>query len=556
MLKNVVLLAVVTVSLYGARVPNIGNILNEMQTPNFDKEKEMLPPLKKEDEEYKKIFKDTKKVFVKGFLIDGNTQIHKGELKKILKPYEEKKVSFNDMQKIANLISLKYKEKGYIVARAYIPIQNLKAQNDILKISIIEGEFGKFKLKNSSFVKDSILQKNLDEVKNSKVIFSKTLERGLLLINDTPGVNIKSTQILAGHKIGTSDFTIETQASDKYNGYVIADNYGSHYTGKHRLIGGLDINSPFKIGDKINISVLSSEDAELLNGRVSYQFPLNNNGLIAELSYSKTTYELGSTYKDLNALGDSSSIVAKITYPYIRSNYENLNTYLITSYNKMNDEIQDTNTHLEKSTLVATFGIDYTKIGTIFNQYTKNFMNISLSMGNLKFYNESDKDSDKLGANTNGNFSKINIDLENTIFLSSKLQWRNNLKLQYALANKNLDGSEDMSIGGVYGVKFYHSGEESAENGYIFSTELLYALPKSENLNSQVGIFYDNGRVYMSDDFTGDKSRTLQGIGLSYNLFYKEFFLKSHLSYKVGGAKVTSEDTYNSRFMLQTGWVF
>jgi hemolysin activation/secretion protein len=553
---NLITLSLIaSANLYGAQTPNIGTVLKEVKAPKVEKKKKILPPLKMEDEAYKKTFKEGEKIFIKRFLISGAKHMNNTELKNIVKPYEEKKLSFNDMQKIANLISKAYRDEGYFVARAYIPMQNLQEQNRVLKIAVIEGEYGEFKLENSSLVKDSILQANLDEIKKSKVVSTKSLERGLLIINDTPGVSIKSTKITAGKGVGRSDFIIGTKADDRINGYVIADNFGSQYTGKHRVMAGVDINSPFKIGDKISISGLSSQNAGLLNGRVAYSFPLNSDGLRVEVSYSKTTYELGSTYKRLDALGYADSMVAKFSYPYIRSNNKNLNIYLQTAYNKMDDEIQATSTQVEKNTIISTLGLDYSKNSSFFEKHTQIKIKPSITFGRLNFKDEADKQNDENGAKTNGKFSKINLDLEATILLNEKFTWKNTLQLQYALG-KNLDGSEDMSIGGLYGVKFYQDGEESAENGYIYSTELLYSLPQFKGLNSNIGIFYDNGRVYMSKNTTGDKPRTLQDIGLSYSASYKDFFMNSYLAYKIGNAEVTSVDSYSSRFMFQAGWMF
>jgi hemolysin activation/secretion protein len=258
----------------------------------------------------------------------------------------------------------------------------------------------------------------------------------------------------------------------------------------------------------------------------------------------------------LDALGYADSYVAKLSYPYIRSNNENLETYLTTSYNKMNDEIRATSTKLEKNTAVAKLGLDYSKDSLLFNKYVQIKVSPSLSVGRVNFKDATDKQNDENGAKTNGQFSKVNLDLEGNIALSEKLRLENSLQLQYALGNKNLDGSEDMSIGGINGVKLYPDGEESAENGYILSTELIYALPSFKNLNSQIGVFYDNARVYMSKNTTNEKPRTLQDVGISYYVSHKEFFINSYLAYKVGGADVTSENKYNSKFMLQAGWVF
>ncbi len=555
-MKKTSILLATTLSLYSAPVPNIGDVLKEVKPPQIEKKKELLPPLQQESEEYKKSFKDGRKIFIKSYSINGNTQLSTKKLQTVLKPYEAKNLNFKEIQEIVSLITKTYRDEGYFVARAYIPTQDLQAQDGVLKISIIEGKYGEFKLENSSLVKDSILQDKLDVTKTKKVIAIKDLQRALLLINDTPGVKVSNTKIAAGKEVGTSDFIIGTQTTQPYNGYVIADNYGSKYTGKHRVMAGVDINSPFKIGDKISLSALSSEDMGLLNGRVGYEFPIYKNGLKGEISYSKTTYELGDKYKNLDALGHADSFVALFTYPIIRSNSENLNTYLRTSYNKMNDKIQAISSDIEKNTLVAKIGLDYLKNHLIYDKYSQTKMDVSLSLGRLEFKYAVDKADDEAGANTNGNFSKINIELENNTLINDKINWKNKIQLQYALGNKNLDGSEDFSLGGINGVKFYPSGEESAENGYIYTTELTYTLPSFNNLNSKIGMFYDVGRVSMSRDITNEKNRTLQDAGISYSGSYKDFFVNSYLAYKIGGAEVTSRDDYDSRFMFQAGWVF
>jgi|TARA_R110002033_G_scaffold87544_3_gene137589 hemolysin activation/secretion protein len=555
-MKKTSILLATTLSLYSAPIPNIGDVVKEVKPPKIEKKKEVLPVLQQESDEYKKSFEDGKKVFIKSYSISGNTQLSTKKLQTILKPYESKELSFKEIQEIVTLITKAYRDEGYFVARAYIPTQDLQAQDGVLKIAIIEGSYGEFKLENSSLVKDSILQAKLDVAKNKEAIAIKDLQRALLLINDTPGVKVSSTKIAAGKEVGTSDFIIGTQATEPYNGYVIGDNYGSDYTGKHRVMAGVDINSPFKIGDKISLSALSSENMGLLNGRVGYGFPIYENGLRGEVSYSKTTYELGDKYENLDALGSADSFVALFTYPIIRSNGENLNTYLRTSYNKMNDEIQSISSEVAKNTVVSKFGVDYLKNHLIYDKYSQTKIDTSLSFGRLNFKNSVDKADDEAGANTNGNFSKINIELENNTLLNEKINWKNKLQLQYALGNKNLDGSEDMSLGGINGVKVYPSGEESAENGYIYSTELTYTLPSFNDLNSKIGIFYDVGRVYMSRNITNEKSRTLQDIGLSYSASYKSFFMNTHLSHKLGAAKVTSRDDYNTRFMFQLGMTF
>ena len=101
-------------------------------------------------------------------------------------------------------------------------------------------------------------------------------------------------------------------------------------------MAGVDINSPFNIGDKISAFGFTSEKEGLLSGKLAYDFPIHANGTRGEISYSKTTYEL----KELDAVGQSDSLTGRVTYPILKTRVENLDSYVEVSYNKKKDEIQ------------------------------------------------------------------------------------------------------------------------------------------------------------------------------------------------------------------------
>lgn len=553
--RNIIALSIITsISLNAANVPNIGDALKQVKPPKLKKEKKDIPQIKIEENVPKEL-KDGKKIAIKKFLISGATHLSNDELKDIVTSYENQKLSFKDMQEVATLITKAYRQKGYFVARAYIPMQNILTQNGSLKINVIEGNYGEFVLENNSLVKDEVVQANLDAIKDENIVSTNTLERAMLIINDTPGVVVNKAEVRPGKKVGTSDFIIGTSATNKYSGYILADNYGSQYTGKHRIMAGVDVNSPFDIGDKLTFSGLTSDEIGLINGRIAYDFPMNDKGLRGEVAISKTTYELGSSYKNLDALGSSDSISFKTVYPYVKSRLKNINVYAEISLNKMKDEIQATDVYTKKSSKVLTLGIDYSEDKIMFNKNSQSRANFYLTVGNLKFNDKEDRQADENGANTNGTFTKLNLELGQDFELTPKIRWENSFQAQYALGDKNLDGSQDLSLGGIYGVKYYPDGEESAENGFIFNTELFYTLPNYKDLNSSVSVFYDVGRAFMSQNITNEEPRTLQSFGLGYYGSYKDMFINAHLAQNIKH-DVTSQKDYSSRFMIQAGWVF
>ena len=557
-IKTITLSLIASSTLLAAtpNVPTISDIEKQIQIkPPKEVQQKQTPLIELNGvKKYAPVMKDDKSgktIFVKSFEIQNAIHIEQSALQNLIKEYKNKDLTFNDLQNVASIITKEYRKKGYFVARAYIPVQNIRKNNGKIILAIIEGNYGKFILENNSLVKNNTVQAMLDDAKRDNVVSTSTLERSMLIINDTPGVVVSAADVMPGTQIGTSDFKIITQASNRINSYIIGDNTGSRYTGKNRLMAGLTINSPFNIGDKISLSGLVSNGADLKNGRVAYEMPLMANGLKGEMSYSQTNYSLTKDYEDLDAVGTSKTIDATITYPIKRTRNENLYVSLNLANKNLNDEVKSTNTQTKKNTRLATVSLAYDKTYQAYSKPTNSSVNFSVTKGNLN-YDDNTQDS----TNLRGGYSKVNLDLNNTIYLSNKISLESSLKMQYALQNKNLDGSEDFSIGGSSGVKLYPDGELSAENGYVINLEAKYQLPNYKNLNSSIGLFYDRGRAWMTNNNVDFEAKSLQDLGLGYYVSYKNFFAKTQMAWNVNSQDVTSEDNRNSRFLFQGGVSF
>lgn len=557
---KVIILSLLTSTLsYGVDVPNAGSISKEIKVPinisrdekgliQIDGVKKVTPPMVDD--------KSGKKVLVKEFKIVGNTKISSDEINEAIKEYSNKELTFSEMQKVATIITKLYRDKGYFVARAYIPVQDMK--DGVLTIAIIEGEYGKFNINNNSKVKNSIIQAIFDEAKKDTIISTNGLERSMLIANDLSGVFVSKADVRPGSQVGSSDFDIETSPSSNYNGYIIADNFGSRYTGYNRIMGGLTINSPFKIGDKLSFVGLLSEDSDLKYIDTSYETLLHPNGLKGGIGYSYTGYELSEEYEDLSAKGYLKDINVNLSYPIIRQRDKNLYVRFDFDNKDIKDEIRSTDTSSKKEINVGTLSLEYIKSSTVNSLPSSTSLAVSLAYGNLTFKSDSDLADDKAGANTNGTYKKFNIEAYKSIGITSKLSLEGRLKYQHSFSNKNLDGSEDLSIGGSQGVKVYPTSEVSAENGYVASIEAKYSLPSfKEDYLHTVGIFYDRARAYMADDKNVDsEDRDIQDVGISYYVTYNDFFLNSYVAWRVNSDDVSSEPNYNSKVLVQAGWVF
>ena len=344
LIKNTIILSVVSSSILLGAPVEISDVLKEVKPPKKLIKAKSEPLVKIGGvKKYAPQMKDDKSgssILIKEFIIEDNFNIATIELQKLIKPYTNKSLTFSEIQNIASIITKEYRDRGYFVARAYIPVQNMK--DNQLKITVIEGQYGDFKLQNNSLVKDSVVQGFLDNTKIDGTIRIASIDKvsltqTLLLINDLPGVRISKANVKPGKIVGTSDFDIVADTKATYDGYVIADNYGGYYTGKNRLMGGVNLNSPFSSGDKLSLNGLISQSTDLLNMGISYDTPLNYSGLNGGISYSDTSYHLGKDYESLDAQGYSKSINLKLSYPILKKRLENLSTFATLSNNQLKD---------------------------------------------------------------------------------------------------------------------------------------------------------------------------------------------------------------------------
>ncbi|ATB68951.1 Heme/hemopexin transporter protein HuxB [Sulfurospirillum diekertiae] len=555
-LKRIITLSLTASSLLFGTPPTIGDVERQAQPPKEVQESPntLIPTLPSDPLKEPMVEENGKLIEVKTFTITGALHVKQEFLQERLKPYENQSHSFAELQKITSLITKIYREEGYFVARAYIPKQNMK--EGILEIAVVEGTYGVFHLNNSSLVSDKHVQAMLNAVKDENVISVNTLERAMLIINDTPGVKVTGADVKPGAAVGTSDFDMTTEATNPYSAYIVGDNYGSKYTGRYRTNVGVSANSPLGYGDKLGMNGVMSTTSDLKNGKIYYNFPLMANGLRGELTASRTTYSLAEEYAALDALGHSTTLEASLIYPLIKTRLETLDVTLGYAHKNMKDEVRSTGTVTPKESDAANLTFAYMRNCLLFGLNSTANASITLTKGNLSFHDADALIQDLTGAQTNGDYTKVSGSLEKSIQLNPEYALTTSLRFQKALNSKNLDGSEDFSLGGAYGVRAFPDGEHSAENGYLLGAELFYTLPRVEGINHKVSLFADTGYAKMENAISGSEGRQLSDIGLGYQASFKQFFTKAQIARVIGGEKVESESEHSTKLLLQIGYVY
>lgn len=551
-LNRIIVATIITSSIVLATTPpTSGDILREVEPRKLPRDLKTVPSIKVE--KFKAHIIDDKgvEIEVKDFTIEGNSVYSSELLLSLLDKYKNKKLTISQLQEVAGVITKYYRDHGYFVARAYIPAQELQQKNAIVHIVVIEGLYGKFSIDNSSLIDDFIAQGYMDKL-NSQVISIPGLERHLLLIDELKGAVVANTQIFPGSEVGESDFTLTLKDEARYNGYIIADNYGSIYTGRYRMnVIGL-VNSLNKRGDVLGINTLISNTADLTNIRVSYDTPVGYDGLALNFALSKTDYKVGKEFESKDIHGDSLIFNTGISYPIIKQRAHSLKTSFNYTYNDITDN--DIVQHKKKILNTFTLSLDDAVKISFFNKEGLLNTTVSISKGNLSLNSDDAKASDSV-LQSDGHYEKINFSISQTQLLAPNTSVVASIKGQKSLC-KNLDGTEDISISGAFGARSYSNSEASGDNGYLASLEVFYQLPKYKIVTHNISVFIDHGKVWFDENKTTDfNERVLSSIGLGYNISYDNFSLGATYAHGFGEDKTPTSDGDNTnlnKFFFQT----
>ena len=491
------------------------------------------------------------KILVRDFRVEGAEFIEPEDLQRVLGPYRNRELTIGQINEVANRLTVLCRNRGYLVARAFVPKQEM--HDGVLVIKLVAGKYGKFQIKDSSRVHSEFLQGMFEAARsNSPIVTRESLERTMLLVGDMPGARTPEVSISAGSEPGTSDFTVAVNSSDVLNGYVLADNFGSRFTGKDRLSAGLDLNSPFGIGDKIALSGMSTSAAGLQNARLAYDFPLTHDGLRGEFAAWRTTYKLGAEFENLNANGVADAVEGTLSYPLRRTRDDSIYVSMTLADKYLRDDTAVPVTTIAKRAKVAVLGLQNDSYGRLFG--LNSFVSIggSLTLGKLKFSDEMQAKLNQRGADTAGHYRKLNLSYNGLLSFTSKWSLATSLRAQESL-NKNLDGSEQLSISGVGGIKSYPDGVTN-DNGVLLGAELKYALPALGALNQTSGMFANYGEVSPAHgSYTTVRKVAISDAGFAYDASFKNAFGRAQVARTTGSQKETSPDNHEWKALVLLG---
>lgn len=500
---------------------------------------------------------ETEKVLVKDFTIDGQDIYSEDTLKALLADKKGKELSFRDIQDGADRITRFFRQKGYIVAKTYIPPQDVTA--GIVHYHVEVGRFDTPSITNKTNIRDSAIRKQAQAVKEGEYVTRDKLERAVWLVSDMAGADAR-VALSRGSQPGTVklDMTVEPYVGK--HGLVSADNYGSRAMGYNEYSLDYDFWNPARNGDHLMASI-STTGRHMFNWGTNYITPLAKDGLKLTVGYNVFSYDMGDEWAMYKGVGTSRVTSLGLDYAIRRSRRHNLYTGLRFEHSEIKDEYRAYD---------ATYG-DKTGNALVLSLYGDDQDTAGMTDWRLDWklghINNRAFHSDNIYArwmagdpDTNGDYSKIRGHIERHQNINERSYLLLSAYGQYAFTP--LDSSEHFSLGGPYGVKAYPTSEGSGDSGYITRAEYRWLIPlEAHDQQLQLAFYAEHGGVWI-DRNGGDSGtknhRNLQGAGIGIIWQrWQDWFIRADYAWKLGAEDPVSDTSHNNgRFWIRGGFYF
>ncbi|KXW55252.1 ShlB/FhaC/HecB family hemolysin secretion/activation protein [Ferrovum sp. PN-J185] len=519
--------------------PSAGSILRQIEQLQ---PQQVLPTTPEVKPAPKEIQKSTAKVMVKGFRFKGNHLFTQDELAGIVKQYIGKELTIEDLQNVAAEVSTFYRNKGYL-AVARLPKQDVT--DGVITIEVDEAKYGGILLperieNNLHRVNPDVLESFMGNGQQvTQPLSLQKLDRAILITNDLPGVEAQGN-LVPGDVEGETKVAVDARDKPLLSGDVTIDNWGSRATGQNRALADLLIASPTGIGDLVSLSGLYTDGSQY--GRLEYALPLGYDGWRLGVNTSHLNYHLiTSDFVATQPKGLSSTYGLDTQYPLVRTQSYNLTLTSTFDYKYFNNQyLSSTGGFVPSSDYtiqVYTIGLTEVKTDDWLGGGTT-VTSLNYGIGSVDLANSPNFVSDSLNAQTNGGYQRLRLALNRTQTLTQDYSMYFSFQGQFA--NKNLDPSEKLYLGGPTGVRAYPLSEGGGDVGYIENLELR----KQVNNRLQFAGFLDNGMVSQNKNNYSASGQALNlvnayhlsGYGLmaTYIGPYKSL-LKLIWSHRIGG---------------------
>jgi hemolysin activation/secretion protein len=465
--------------------PDAGVLIQQVPRPGLFQPTRPVLPAESQPQPQSAARAPSSKVRVLSFKVQGNLLLSQEQLAPIFAPYLNQLLDLGQLEQVAQALAQRYREDGWVVS-AYLPSQDV-TQGEVL-IQIEEAKLGNLRLSAPDGLQGSqaLAQRYFDALLSAgQPLNADAVDRAQLLSNELLGLDVV-THFKKGQSVGTTDVEVGLRDKPALAADLFADNAGARATGRARLNAMMELRNPMQGSDIWNLALMHTEGSD--NMRVGVGVPLGDLGWRVGVSAAQYQFRvIAPEFAALNIKGDVQTVGLEASYPWLRQRDRSL-SLLVSADRKTMDNRSNasiTSHYRTQSGTVALQGRENDWLGGGGSTYGQ----LGLTAGRLNLNGSPNQATDALGAGTEGSYTKWRGTLSRLQNLSTN--WTLQLSHTAQLANRNLDSSEKLFIGGADSVRAFPVSEAGGARGHVSSLELSWRLDGETTLFG----FYDYGQV-------------------------------------------------------------
>lgn len=384
-------------------------------------------------------------------------------------------VTLGQIETVADRITQFYRERGFILAKAYIPQQEVR--DGIVTLTLLLGTLGEIEVLDSDLYREETLASVFDDMLGQPVT-NAVVEENLYLINDFPGV-ISTGFFQPGSQVGDTKLNINVESENRYDANIRLDNHGSEQTGENRLYAEIFWQNPFSNADQLQVATLYAFNPDnttyyqfrystrLFSPRFHIGFGASNNEFVLGPGNSETINNLG-------IFGETIQSDVTATYSFKRSRttsyfgdlkYENIESR--TRLGAIGDG-DDTSLDDIVANLTLIFRFD------VLNEESKILHQGDVSLTSGQF----DKGADQ-GQDEDYNILKLDYSLL-TFWKIPYFDSNSRIIYRYSMqyASSSLSSINQYSLAGPSKVRGYETNQYSADNAVYTGVDWIFDSPQ------------------------------------------------------------------------------
>lgn len=461
------------------------------------------------------------RVFVSAIQVTGNTAFPDTEIDAITKPYVNRTLATEDLERLRLALTLLYINNGYITSGAVIPDQDVN--DGVIHIQIIEGALSRIDVEGTNWFRRGYLSDRV-ALGAGPPLKIEPLQGRLQMLQQDPRLERINAELRPGDQRGESVLQLKVKEASPWKAWFDFNNYQTPAVGAERGLMTLAHQNVTGHGDPFSFTFGGSRGVLPIID-TSYTLPLNRYDTTFTASYRRNDFlVVESQFRALDLNSESEIFGFTLRHPVYRTVTDEL-AFAITGerlYNKVTS-IFDT------PGLPSPFinGSSETGVSSVsalrFVQEYVHRTSTSVIAARSRF----SVGLDVLNATTNSGLSRDGTPLPDGRFFSwlGQLQsvrrfddwWGMQLlgQMTLQLANDRLFPLEQIPIGGRFSVRGYRENTLIRDNGFLVSVESRFPLIRYANSEPllQLAQFVDVGRAWQAKGETPDP-QTLASVGL------------------------------------------